>query len=62
MANFLIGIWGAVVLIFAVAAYFSPDAASLEPFGRYLYMGVLVLSIITLALGLIRPLHDDKRN
>lgn len=61
MANRLIGIWILFVTLMFIAGFFSREAASFEPFTRYIYVVVISVCLITAALGLMRRQHSEGK-
>jgi len=59
--SWFIGIWGAAVTALFVASFLSDKAASFEPFGRFMYMAVLAISIIAVALRLMRSRQSEEK-
>ena len=58
--NWLIGIWGLLITSLFIGSFISCEAASFEPNGRYIYMVVLTVSVIAIALGLMRGKVKEK--
>ncbi|MEN6520166.1 MAG: hypothetical protein ABFD46_03315 [Armatimonadota bacterium] len=54
MANRLIGIWILFVTVIFIAGFFSQKAASLEPFGRYIYVAAVFISVAAIVIRLMR--------
>jgi hypothetical protein len=50
----LVCLWFAAVTTLFVGAFLTPEAATCEPLGRYMYMAALAASLAILLLGVMR--------
>jgi len=61
MTDRLIGIWILFVTLMFIAGFFSQEAASFEPFTRYIYVAVIAVCLIAAVLGLMRRQHSEGK-
>jgi hypothetical protein len=57
--NLFAGIWAFLTTVIFVAGFFSQKAASMEPFGRYIYMTALFVCLIAVTIMLMKRRYNE---
>jgi len=56
VAGRIAGVWAVIAAVLFFASFFSSDAASFEPAGRYLYVYILLFSLALIIIAVLSAL------